>query len=119
MRRPDRKFSGACMKLVELNALPPERARPLLERCCGSRAWVESVVASRPFADRAAVYAASDRAARALTREDWLEAFAAHPRIGDVTRLRERFAATANWAGAEQQGAALAPDAVLEALAQG
>ena len=27
----------------------------------------------------------------------WLEAFAAHPRIGDVDTLRKKFASTANW----------------------
>ena len=107
------------MKLVELNALPPERAREVFERCCGARAWVESMVQSRPFEDRAALHAASARAAPALKRQDWLEAFAGHPRIGDVAALGERFAATAAWAGAEQRGAAAAPEAVLEALARG
>lgn len=27
----------------------------------------------------------------------WLEAFTAHPRIGDVSALRAKFAATAQW----------------------
>lgn len=27
----------------------------------------------------------------------WLEAFAAHPRIGDVNSLRKKFASTADW----------------------
>jgi 2-oxo-4-hydroxy-4-carboxy-5-ureidoimidazoline decarboxylase len=107
------------MNLTELNALSPERAREELARCCGAHAWVDSVVASRPFEDRAALLAASDRAARSLTRSDWLEAFACHPRIGDAAALRDKFMATAAWAGAEQQGAARAPEAVLEALAQG
>ena len=89
------------MKLVELNALEPERAHELLQRCCGARAWAEAVVASRPFADRDALFAASERAARVLNRRDWLEAFACHPRIGDFAALRDKFAGTAAWAGAE------------------
>jgi 2-oxo-4-hydroxy-4-carboxy-5-ureidoimidazoline decarboxylase len=107
------------MKLTELNTLQPERARAELERCCGAAAWVEAMLAARPFADRAALHAAAERAARALSRADWLEAFAHHPRIGDVAALRAKFAATAAWAGAEQGGAVGAPEAVLAALARG
>lgn len=29
----------------------------------------------------------------------WLEAFAAHPRIGDVGSLKKKFASTAEWCG--------------------
>jgi len=107
------------MKLMELNALQPEQARDALERCCGASAWVDSMVASRPFADRDALFAASDRAARALTRQDWLEAFACHPRIGDAASLRGKFTDTADWAESEQRGAVGAAAPVLEALARG
>lgn len=107
------------MNLAQLNILQAEAARINFERCCGARAWAEAMLRARPFADRAALHAAADRAASTLARADWLEAFSHHPRIGDVAALRERFAATAAWAGAEQGGAVGAPDAVLEALAQG
>jgi 2-oxo-4-hydroxy-4-carboxy-5-ureidoimidazoline decarboxylase len=107
------------MKLTELNALPPASARDELARCCAASAWVDAMVASRPFADRAALRAASDRAARALTRRDWLEAFASHPRIGDASALHVKFSTTAVWAGAEQQGTVDAPASVLEALVRG
>ena len=54
-----------------------------------------------------------------LDRDDWLEAFAGHPRIGDLDSLRHRFAATAALAAAEQAGTREASDRVLRALAQG
>jgi 2-oxo-4-hydroxy-4-carboxy-5-ureidoimidazoline decarboxylase len=54
-----------------------------------------------------------------LRREDWLEAFAGHPRIGDLDSLRHRFASTAALATAEQAGTRTASDRVLRALAQG
>lgn len=107
------------MTLEALNALPVEEARAVLERCCGARVWVERMQASRPFASRAALLDAGDRAFAGLGREDWLEAFGHHPRIGDVKALRERFAATAAWAGEEQMGAAGVDDATLQALAEG
>jgi len=105
--------------LDELNALAPDAARAALERCCGASAWVDAMLGSRPFVDCVALHAAADHAASGLGRHDWLEAFAHHPRIGDVAALREKFAATAAWAGAEQRGAAVADDAVLAALASG
>ena len=75
--------------------------------------------AARPFGDRAAMFAAAERAADGLGRDDWLEAFSHHPRIGDRDALRRRFASTAAWAADEQRGAAEAPDAVLDRLARG
>lgn len=107
------------MKLAELNMLQGEAARKEFERCCGAHAWVAAMLEARPFADRASLHAAAAHAASGLSRGDWLEAFAHHPRIGDVAALREKFAATAAWASAEQGGAAGAPDTVLEALARG
>jgi 2-oxo-4-hydroxy-4-carboxy-5-ureidoimidazoline decarboxylase len=107
------------MTLTELNALPIDRAREAFARCCGATVWVDAMCAARPFADRAALLEHADMAARALGREDWLDAFAHHPRIGDVEALRRRFATTAAWARDEQRGAASASEQVLTALADG
>jgi 2-oxo-4-hydroxy-4-carboxy-5-ureidoimidazoline decarboxylase len=107
------------MTLERLNQLSEDEVRAAFERCCGARAWVAAMVAARPFGDRADLLSAAERAADALGVRDWHEAFAHHPRIGDVAALRQRFAATAAWAGDEQRGAAAAPEATLEALARG
>jgi 2-oxo-4-hydroxy-4-carboxy-5-ureidoimidazoline decarboxylase len=107
------------MTLDELNRLPTAEAHATFERCCGARAWVERMCAARPFASRAALLAAADAACEALDEGDWREAFAQHPRIGDIDALRTRFATTATWAAGEQRGAAGADEAVLQALAAG
>jgi 2-oxo-4-hydroxy-4-carboxy-5-ureidoimidazoline decarboxylase len=107
------------MTLEELNGLSEPDAREALARCCGASRWVAGMVAARPFADRDALFAAAERAASALAREDWLEAFSHHPKIGDVKALREKFAATAAWAGREQSGAASASEVTLAALSEG
>lgn len=106
------------MTLDELNHLPTQEAWSAFERCCGASAWIEQMCGRRPFADWAALIAECDRAALALGPADWHEAFAHHPRIGDVASLRERFAATATWAGDEQRGANEACEATIAALAQ-
>jgi 2-oxo-4-hydroxy-4-carboxy-5-ureidoimidazoline decarboxylase len=105
--------------LAELNGLPAEEAWRVLERCCGADVWVDSVCASRPHGSADALNAASEAAFAKLRRGDWLEAFTHHPKIGDVAGLREKFAATAAWAGDEQRGAAGADEATLQALADG
>ena len=69
------------------------------------------MLAMRPFASDAALFAAAERAWWALGREDWLEAFGAHPRIG-------QHAADA-WARNEQAGVKGAGEDVRAALAQG
>ena len=106
------------MNLELLNAAPELEARSMLSRCCGSRRWVEGVLGRRPFADADSLLRAAAQVESTLDRADWLEAFAAHPRIGDVDGLRKKFAATAHWNEAEQAGVAGAAEEVLHDLAR-
>ena len=91
-----------------------------LRHCCGSTRWVEAMVAARPFET---LERSSDLATRiwwGLGRDDWLEAFNAHPRIGDLDALRQRYAAQdKRWSQGEQGAVAGAAESVLEALAEG
>ena len=96
-------MSAGIRKVVDriahhLNALAEPDARAALLRCCGSRHWVEQMLAGRPFTDDAAVFAAAERCWWALGPNDCLEAFAAHPRIGER--------AGDAWSRAEQSGMA-------------
>ncbi|CAI5733574.1 unnamed protein product [Hyaloperonospora brassicae] len=51
-----------------------------LLQCCSSRRWVTEMVTKFPVRDIEELYQAADAADAALTRDDWLEAFAAHPK---------------------------------------
>jgi 2-oxo-4-hydroxy-4-carboxy-5-ureidoimidazoline decarboxylase len=103
-----------------LDGLPVGAARERLAACCGSRRWVEGMLAARPFGSSEGLYAAAERVADGLGREDWLEAFAHHPRIGDREALRARFGARAGgWSAGEQAGVSGAEEAVLAALEAG
>jgi len=85
-----------------LNALSPDEARAALARCCGSGRWVAGMLARRPFASPEDLHAAADDAWRALGRDDFLEAFAAHPRIGETSGEK----AGGTWSADEQARAA-------------
>ncbi|MBI2396084.1 MAG: 2-oxo-4-hydroxy-4-carboxy-5-ureidoimidazoline decarboxylase [Deltaproteobacteria bacterium] len=103
-------------RLAWLNALPLEAARSELRKCCGSRRWVEQLVDARPFGGEDALFGAADAIWAALGREDWLEAFAAHPRIGNKRDVDAKSGTERAWSEGEQAGAARAADATAEAL---
>jgi 2-oxo-4-hydroxy-4-carboxy-5-ureidoimidazoline decarboxylase len=105
--------------LSRLNALAQGEARDALRRCCGATRWLEAMVAGRPYAGREALFAAAERAWWSLAREDWLEAFRQHPKIGDADALRTRFPTTAAWAASEQGGVRAAGEATLDSLGDG
>jgi allantoicase len=84
---------------------------------CGSERWVRGMLAARPFDHRGALLTEARRLWWTLGPDDWKEAFAHHPRIGEnPERLRERFAHTAAQSSREQAGVQGAPEHVLEAL---
>jgi 2-oxo-4-hydroxy-4-carboxy-5-ureidoimidazoline decarboxylase len=94
------------MNVADFNALTIEEARQALTRCCGSHRWVERMLACRPFATTEALLREAAEVWNVLERRDWLEAFAAHPRIG------ERLAEADKWCGDEQAGVATAEGAL-------
>lgn len=93
-----------------LNACSDEQARADLGRCCGARGWVQAMLGCRPFTDDDDVIAQAQRAWWSLGREDWLEAFAHHPRIGQVDGRAAEATGTRAWATEEQAGALKAPE---------
>lgn len=101
--------------LDSLNAADPARAEQMLRACCGASRWAAEVAAMRPFADAAALHAVAERCWSEATESDRLEAFAAHPKIGDVKVLKDKFNRQAH---AEQGQVAAASDAVIAALAR-
>jgi 2-oxo-4-hydroxy-4-carboxy-5-ureidoimidazoline decarboxylase len=95
---------------MNLDAMPESQAKELLRQCCGSSRWVAAMVARRPFGSRETVLAAADEIWASLNGDDWREAFAHHPRIGEQT--------TNSVAAKEQSGVSGAADDVRQALAK-
>ncbi len=106
--------------VAHLNGLSAQAASEALVRACGSRRWVEAMVAQRPFQSETQLFGEADKIWWHLGDGDWREAFSHHPKLGaDVAALREKFAATADWSVAEQAGVAAASEEILEVLAAG
>lgn len=105
------------MTLVDFNAADAEAASLALARCCSCRRWVEMLVQGRPYADERALRTAADRTWATLDENDYLEAFAGHPKIGDVDSLREKYADTRALAENEQAGVVGADEEILRELA--
>jgi allantoicase len=79
-----------------------------LLKVCASPRWASELLAARPFASWDAMIAAAN--AIELSDEEWLQAFAAHPRIGERK---------AGWSSQEQSGTRGASDETLRLLAEG
>ncbi|MGW6920897.1 2-oxo-4-hydroxy-4-carboxy-5-ureidoimidazoline decarboxylase [Streptomyces sp. NPDC054950] len=81
--------------LARFNDLEESVARAALHEACASTAWATRLLAARPYATVADLYAAGDAAMAGLTATDLAEAMAGHPPIGrpkpgDPTSAREQ-----------------------------
>ncbi|MGC1967874.1 MAG: allantoicase [Candidatus Acidiferrales bacterium] len=103
--------------IERLNQMPRAQAAKALHDCCGSKKWVEQVLARRPFADAAGLYDASDAAWEALKRKDWLAAFRAHPAIGATKASAKQTETARRWSAGEQSVAQKASPDTLAVLA--
>lgn len=106
------------MTLHELNTLPGPQLKEVLTRCCGSSAWVDKMLPFFPADDLVELLEDAEEQWFLCSEKDWKEAFAHHPKIGDVESLKTRFASTAEWAAGEQSGVATASSATILALAE-
>ena len=93
-----------------LNTAAEEAARSAFLRCCGSSKWAAKMEAGRPYASVSQLLDQADRTWRDVGLEDWLEAFRAHPRIGESSKSK--------WSQQEQAGARSAAAGVLREIAE-
>ena len=101
-----------------LNHLPPMPAMLELLKCCGSRRWAERVTKSRPYKSETELKDIAHNIWFSLDRDDWLEAFRSHPKIGERKAEVSGTAETQQWSEQEQSGVAGSPDVVKEQLAR-
>lgn len=106
------------MTISALNALPVNELKTLLHNCCGSAAWVEKMTVRFPVENLEFLLDSATICWHACTQTDWLEAFTHHPKIGDLSAAREKFAATADWAANEQSAVKESPALLITRLAE-
>ncbi|HWC84487.1 MAG TPA: 2-oxo-4-hydroxy-4-carboxy-5-ureidoimidazoline decarboxylase [Pseudonocardiaceae bacterium] len=93
-----------------LDAVSTDALRDRLRACCAADAWIEAVIAGRPYAGRAELATTSDAATEALDDVGLAQALAGHPRIGER--------ADGAWSRQEQAGVADAESGVRAAIAE-
>jgi OHCU decarboxylase len=90
--------------LAELNELPRDAALKTMLACCGSRRWAEAMTDARPFRSLEHLFHEAEEAWFSLPTADHLEAFAAHPKIGDSQPAASQQERSADWSLGEQSG---------------
>ena len=100
------------------NSLDKDQFRVVMADYCAAPTWIERMSAARPFDPAASLLATSDKAFDALGRDEWLEAFRHHPRIGERTAQRTQ-SSDARASSAGEQGHVMQADAAaIERLAE-
>jgi OHCU decarboxylase len=100
-----------------LNSLTPDAARHELLKCCGSQRWAAAVEQERPYANLEELLNRSNEIWWSLDRDDWLEAFRSHPKIGEKKVSTAMAAQAQQWSEQEQRGVAQASSQVIGKLA--
>ena len=104
--------------LEKLNRAAQETAETQFLNCCGSQKWARMMADARPFANVSVLLEKAEQIWHSLQPEDWLEAFAAHPKIGERKAAPKQQAQSAGWSQTEQSGTRAAAESVLDALAE-
>lgn len=114
--------------LERLNSLPAHEALTEFSKCCGSTNWARRLAGECPFGNANQLVTVADRIWWSLEPEDWLEAFASHPRIGEqkathATAVKTpnapaMSASAENWAAQEQSGVSNAAAESVRLLAE-
>jgi OHCU decarboxylase len=103
--------------LTRINELSTDGALGEFLKCCGSRAWAEAMAQARPFETTQALCARADAIFDRLSDDDWLEAFRAHPKIGERKAAGAQSETAQRWSAQEQSRTGEAPASVMDQLA--
>lgn len=105
------------MTIAEFDHLEIKKKKELLHSCCGSDAWVKSMLTIFPVNDLIDLLEYAEEKWYECNAAEWLEAFHAHPKIGEHPQKNEEFAKIAFWTSAGQSGMREASTSVIDELA--
>ena len=107
------------MNIESLKALPPHEAQAEFLKCCGSVRWAQAMVELRQYATTiGGLILLGNEMWRVLEREDWLEAFRSHPKIGEKKAAQPVSTQSKEWSGQEQAGMRDADQDTTDSLAR-
>ncbi|MFT6154039.1 MAG: 2-oxo-4-hydroxy-4-carboxy-5-ureidoimidazoline decarboxylase [Crocinitomicaceae bacterium] len=107
------------MNVDELNNLNKAAAFQIFGSCCTSDTWIAAMEQARPFKSVAHTHQTALDVWTDCSDSDFLQAFEGHPKIGDVSSLRKKYASTKGLAINEQSGVNVATEKTLQALSDG
>ena len=91
--------------LRRLNLLQPVAAEGEFLKCCGSKEWAQQMGRRLPFRGERDLFETAEQIWWSLAREDWLEAFRSHPKIGEQ-KASTPLSCSLSWSRKEQKGVA-------------
>ncbi len=106
----------AMTALAEFDALSDDQARAFLHPVCASDAWLDGVIAARPYQNLQTLLARSDAVVAGLDALGIDQALASHSRIGERAGGPDL---EASWSREEHAGAIAASDDLSGALHRG
>src|ERR1041384_6795077 len=106
------------MTLDQLNEICAELAPAGLLKCCGATRGAGEMPAARPVGSLEELCQKADAVCGSLDEEDWLEAFRAHPKIGERKAATDQSQQAQTWSAHEQSGLTNAARATVNKLAQ-
>lgn len=109
-------MNSAAGKLAAWNQAQEPEALSAMLACCAATRWAAAMVVARPIAEEPTLYATADAIWSQMAEPDWLEAFAAHPRIGS-RKPAHASEQSASWSRQEQSSTATAAQHTLDTLA--
>lgn len=106
------------LTLQQFNLMSADQQSDILESCCAAKHWIHKMVSSVPYESYDKLEKAAQSHWAELTSDDYLEAFEAHPMIGDLASLKAKYANTSGTAAMEQSSTQTASDEVLQSLSE-
>jgi OHCU decarboxylase len=101
--------------LDRINRAERVDAESIFRDCCGSTRWASLMTLARPFASEDELIDTAAAIWKDLRDADWLEAFSAHPKIGETKASETQ---SAKWSAGEQSGITSADEVVKNLLAE-
>ncbi len=103
--------------LERINEASENEAASMFRDCCGSTRWASLMATARPFASESELLDNAAAMWNDLETDDWLEAFRAHPMIGETKAIDAQQARSAEWSAGEQAGMSSADQLLRQELA--